>query len=174
MAGETSRKNGQKGGRKPGRKNQNTLEREKVLKEIQRRTMEGADILYDKMMHVALGQAYLFVIRKYKAKNEKGKWVIHSKPPRIVTEPEEIREYLTNIADGPITYDREADYYFITTDKPSVLAIEKMFNRLFGNSVQPVAFTDNEGKSIFDDESKKKTTKVVTSILGRKRNSRNS
>jgi hypothetical protein len=43
MAGDSSRENGKKGGRPPGKKNPETLEREAVLKRWREQTMVHAD-----------------------------------------------------------------------------------------------------------------------------------
>lgn len=165
---EIARANGKKGGRPPGSKNKTTLEREVVLRGIQQRIMEGADILLDRMWHLALGQAYLYKIEKYYVGTGKDR-KIKNKKPKLVTKETEIREYLTEIAEGPITHIPEATYYFITTEKPDGRTIEALYNRTFSRSVTPVALTDENGKSVFDDESKEKSKKALAQLLGRKK-----
>ncbi len=65
MAGKTSQKNGEKGGRPPGRLNNVTLERQAILKAMQQRIMEAADFLLDSQIVLARGVSYLYKIEKY-------------------------------------------------------------------------------------------------------------
>lgn len=172
---EIARENGKKGGRPKGRKNDATLKREAVLKAMQQRILKATDVLLDRQMHLASGVSYLFKIEKYWKVTGKGKGkkkTLMSKKPVIVTDPEEIRAYIEG-KEFPDENKKEGDptdtYYFITTEKPDNKAIADMFNRTYGRSVTPVALVDDDGKSIFDDDKKKKTNKVVGSFLGGKK-----
>ena len=174
---DIARENGKKGGRPPGRKNNATLEKEAVLKAMQQRIMSQADHLLDAQFTIALGQTFLFKIEKYYVKEGKGKGKkLIVKDPKLVTDVEEIRMYLQGIVDEENTIEAgetperskpDDDYYFITTKEPSNQALESVFKRTFGNAVQPIAFTDEDGKSIFDDESKTKTDKALGAFLGK-------
>jgi hypothetical protein len=60
MAGNASRKNGQKGGRPSGRKNDATLEREAQLARFKQRVFEAFDPLINAQLSLARGLSYLF------------------------------------------------------------------------------------------------------------------
>ena len=170
----TSKENGKLGGRPKGRKNDATLERERVLKAVHQRTLQAADMLLDAQLVLARGQQYLFKIEKYHQtivgnKGKKSK-VLKSKPPKLVTDPFEIREYLEEeIAKeegAEKENDPEATYYFITTKDPDIRAIEAMFKRTFGNSIKPVALNEEDGADI-DHESQTKAEKALKAYFGR-------
>ncbi len=171
----TSKENGKLGGRPKGRKNDATLEREVILKALHQRTLAAADILLDAQLVLARGQQYLFKIEKYYQtivgnKGKKSK-VLRAKPPKLVTDPLEIREYLENEiskefgGDADLN-DPEATYYFITTKDPDIRAIGAMFKRTFGNSIKPVALSEEDGTEI-DHESQTKAEKALKAYFGR-------
>jgi hypothetical protein len=83
MVGNASRKNGEKGGRPPGRKNERTLEREAQLERFKQRVFEAFDPLIDAQLSLARGLSYLYKLDI----DEDGK---HGKPI-LVTDPEEIQ-----------------------------------------------------------------------------------
>ncbi len=166
MAGKTSQKNGEKGGRPPGRLNNVTLERQAILKAMQQRIMEAADFLLDSQIVLARGVSYLYKIEKYWKKYGRRK-VLMRKEPKLVTDPEEIRQYLVRLLPESGLHDQSptATYFFITTDKPDNRAIDSLWNRTFGRSVQPVALTDAEGNDVTDNESKAKAKKAIGHFL---------
>lgn len=170
---EIARENGKKGGRPPGRKNDATLKREAVLKAMQQRIMTAADLLLDSQFTLARGCSYLYKIEKYfeKVTDDKGKTrrVLKRKPPKLVTDEWEIREYLAGVVDESELEDDDptATYYFITTEKPDNRAIDSLYARTFGRAVQPVALTDSEGNDLIDDDSKTKTDKALREFIGR-------
>jgi len=176
MAGEISRKNGKKGGRKPGVKNKSTLEREAVLKELKQRVLGVAHGLLDSQLVLARGTSYLYKIEKYweKVTDKKGKptKVLRRKPPKLVEDEWEIRQYLEGLTEEGDLEDPEDTYYFMTTKSPDNKAIDSMMNRTFGKAVQALALTDPEGEDLYDAETKKKSKDAVAQILGRGKDSR--
>jgi hypothetical protein len=119
MAGQTSRANGQKGGRPKGKKSAATLEREAVAAAFRQRVLKAADRLFDAQLALASGCSFLYRIERTKSKKqEKARHV-------LVTDAEEIQRYL----DGEL--DSE-DYYYVTTKEPNNQAIVDMLNRAIG------------------------------------------
>jgi len=121
-------------GRKKGGMNAATLEKIAVKKEVDQRIMRQADVLLDRMMHLSMGVSYLYIIKK----DEDG----HKGRPELVEDPETIRRYL----DNDIKEDRE--YFFITTEKPDLRAIQDMFDRAFGKAQLSVDHTTKGDKII--------------------------
>lgn len=174
MVGKTSSENGKKGGRPPGRKNDETLKREAILKAMQQRIMAAADILLDSQFSLALGLSFLFKIEKYWKKVGKQQ-VLVRKQPKLVTNLEEIRMYICGLVDesnleddAPINEkDPAATYYYITVQKPDNKAIDSLKHTVFGKAVQPIRFTDEDGNDIIDHDSKTKAQKAITEYLQR-------
>lgn len=165
----TSAENGKKGGRPKGKKTQAVLEREAVFKEFRNRVVRLADILLDNQLVLARGQTFLYKIEKYyeKVKDKKGKMtqVLRQRPPERVTNEYEIRQYLEGLVEQGDMNDPEDTYYFLTTKEPDNKAIDSMLNRTFGKAVQAIAFTDPDGGSLIDDETKQKSKKAVAQAL---------
>ncbi len=63
MVGETSRRNGKKGGRPKGRKNNATLEKEAALAAFQERVRKNIEPLFDAQMTLARGCSHLAFIQ---------------------------------------------------------------------------------------------------------------
>ncbi len=132
---EKARINGQLGGRPKGAKSHTTLEREQIMAQVKTRFANQAQRLVDAQMSVALGQQFLYKIHT----NKKG---IKDKA-QLITDEFEIRAYLN----GEYDYNDDGDYYFITTKEPLNSAIDSIFDRTFGKSVQPIS-GDGEGGEI--------------------------
>ena len=149
MAGQASAENGKKGGRPKGRKNAATLEKEKVQKEYQQKILRAAEHLFNKQLHLASGQTYLYKIEKELQIGPKGgKRYVKSKPT-LVTEQWEIEAYLMGeVAEGDVNDDTDPDatYYFLTTEKPDGKALDSMLDRAFGKSAQSVDITSGGDK----------------------------
>lgn len=179
-----ARENGKKGGRPKGRKNELTiiaeeiseetkLDRKQILKEVQQRILNAADVLINAQLSRARGQTFLYKIEKYyeTVTDDKGKTrrVLRAKPPKLVTAEREIRDYLERNTEGPgggmDLSSPEDDYYFITTKEPDSTAIERLFNRVFGNSVQPISLVDDDGQSVFTDQQKKLSDTAINAYL---------
>ena len=141
MAGKTSAQNGKKGGRPRGRKNDATLEKDKVLAALRQKIMRKADVLFGAQMQLAQGNAYLYkTVCTGTGKSRKCKYV-------MVTDQQEILDYLNGkFEDVDRGSGEEEGYYQITTDKPDNKAIDSMFDRTFGKAAQPL--TGPEGGPI--------------------------
>lgn len=129
------------GGKNKGGKNPKTLEREAVLMAYRQRTMKIADSLLDSQLVLAKGQTYLYKINKEKITGEKGKVWYKNKKPVLVTDPDEIKDYLDRkVTEGDEDDDKDpaATYYFLTTKDPDGSVIDSILDRTFGRAVQSV------------------------------------
>jgi hypothetical protein len=137
-----ARENGRKGGRPPGSKAPETIQRDAAIKEFRQRVANNADRLFDYQMSLAKGAQYLFRIDKEWIKTgtkkdgtENGYW--RNKKPVQVEDPEEMRQYLedeiTN-GDAEDEFDPSASYYFLVARDPQNQAIDSMLDRTFGRS----------------------------------------
>lgn len=163
-----AREYGKLGGRPKGSKTARVLRREAVLRALQERVMEAADLLFDAQFSLARGQQFLYKIEKYWVKGKKGKAVLKRKLPKLVTDPEEIRAYIERqLPESELDDDHNpaATYYFITTKPPDNKAIEGLKQTAFGKSIQPVALTDLNGNDVTDHESKIKAQKATSAFL---------
>jgi len=126
-------------GRKRGKKEPATLEKERVLAEVRNKIMKRADRLVDAQTSLGLGQSFLYridTITDGKGKTTRSK-------PMLVESPEEISNYL----DGQ--YEDEDDrYYYITTKEPNNQAIDSMMNRSFGKPTESVELSGKDGGAI--------------------------
>ena len=119
-------------GRQRGKKNQSTLEKERVLAQVRQRIMKKADKILDAQLSLAQGQQFLYKIITTISKNGSR---TRSKP-KIVTSPEEIADYLDGEFGDGENLNTETEYYFITTKEPSNMAIDSMFDRTFDKPKQ--------------------------------------
>lgn len=118
MPGDASRKNGAKGGRPKGRKNNSTLEREAVAAEVRQRIMRNADRLVTAQLSVAEGCSFL--CRKEKG----GKY-------SIVKDEVSILRFLNGELDPDM-------FEYIHTERPNNFAIQDMLNRALGKPVEQI------------------------------------
>ncbi len=136
-------------GRKKGSKSPQTLEREEVLRQFRQRAMRSADLLFDAQMTLARGQTFLYRIDKEWIKTgvskngeEKGWW--KSKKPVLVTDKDEIQEYLTNKDEGDNENEEGSSYYFLTAKEPNNQAIDSILDRSLGKPTQPIGGEDGK------------------------------
>ena len=113
-------------GRKPGKKEPQTLEKERVLAALRNRIMQNADSLFNAAKSTAVGNSFLYRIDT----TTEGKKTVRSKPI-LVTDPDEISDYIDAMAHGQEPGDDET-YYFVTTKEPNVPAIKDLMDRAFG------------------------------------------
>ena len=117
-------------GRKKGSKDKATIEKERVLAEYRKKIMEHADILFRNQMHLAQGVSYLY------------KWVKGKQKPVLVTNQKEIEQFICEEEGKKVKkedrIDKDATYYFISTERPDNKAIDSMLDRTFGKSTQPI------------------------------------
>lgn len=145
-------KTGRKAGRPAGRKNEKTLLKETVLKELTQRVMGNTHLLLDSQTSIARGIQFLYRIDKEwisTGKGSKGGYWKNLKPV-LVENVEEIRQYIEDkIEKGDETDEQDpgAAYYFITTKEPNNNAIDSLFDRTFGKSTNNVDITSG-GKPI--------------------------
>ncbi len=151
MPGEQSIENGKLGGRPLGRKNDATLEKEKVDLAIKQRIFKNADLILNSQLSIGKGQQFLYKIEKTQVVGSKGGISYKSEKPKLVTEEWEIQAYLDGLVDEDNgesePKDRSATYYFITTKEPNNMAIDSMFNRALGKATEHTDITTG-GKSL--------------------------
>ncbi len=134
-------------GRKKGSKSKKTLEKEIELERVKQRIFSFTDKLVDSQLSLARGISYLYKIEKQRIVGPKGGISYKSLPPKLVTHEFEIQAYLeglVNEGDMDDKKDREATYYYITTEKPENQAIKDMLDRAFGKPVETVEATVTE------------------------------
>lgn len=121
-------------GRKKGGLASHTLEAQARKQRIVQRVNEATDVLIDSQLSLARGISFLYRIDK----DEGGK----KEKPKLIVSSTEIESYLRGDYDGdPDTY------YYITTEKPSNMAIDSLFDRVHGKAPQSVDLT-SDGKPI--------------------------
>ena len=141
-----NKKNAKKAGRKKGKKNPATLDKERVLAEYRAKIMRSAQKLFNAQMTLAEGVTMLYKIEKYYHGKGKAR-VLKHKSPKLVTEQWEIESYLMGIAEnGEINVPGDT-YYFIATKVPDNKSIDSMLDRTFGKAQQHVDLTSG-GKSM--------------------------
>jgi len=136
-------------GRPRGQENEATKKKRVVEEEFRQRVLKSANKLISSQMNLAEGVQMLYVIEK----TEKGA----NKKPRLITDPETIESFLAGELE-----DRTDEYYFITTERPDNRALDSLFDRVFGKSVNNIDVT-SDGKQlptpllygIFDNNSNK-------------------
>lgn len=114
-------------GRKKGSMNAETVEKLRVLAEVRQRIHANAERLLNAHMNVALGASFLFRIY-YEGTGKNRKKIVEQ-----VEDPYTIKAYLDGEFEGS-----QDEYYYITTQKPDAKAIESLFDRAFGKSVQAI------------------------------------
>lgn len=125
-------------GRPKGRKDDATLEKEKVNKEVQQRIFKAAQRILDKQLALAEGCAYLMLVTTV-VRNKKS-----HKEVETITDPQIISDYL----DGSLEDEKENnEYYYITTEKPDNRALENLLDRGLGKPSQSVDHTSG-GKGL--------------------------
>ena len=121
-------------GRRKGGRNEATLEKDRVLNEVRQRIMHKAEGILNAQFSLAQGQQFLYRIdteTDSKGKKTKSK-------PNLVTDPDEIANYLDGEFGEGDNLNTETEYYFITTKEPSNMAIDSMFDRTFDKPKQGV------------------------------------
>ena len=127
-------------GRPKGSLNKTTKEKKAIEQAFHAKVMESADALFNAQLRISTGQQFLYKIEKIvtwgktdKDGNRQAK-KIEAKPPKLVTDPYEIEQYLQEkVIDGDIG-DPEDTYYFITTKAPENSAINSMLDRVYGKA----------------------------------------
>lgn len=119
-----------KPGRPKGRKNDKTLEKERVQAAVQQRIFKMADSLINAQATVAKGQHFLYKIHT-DSKGKRGK-------PELVTDPGTIAAYLDGeFGDGESISDNE-DYYYISVKEANHMAAADLLNRALGKPKESI------------------------------------
>jgi len=120
----------QNSGRPAGSMNKKTREKKEAEDYFKQRIIDSIEEIVNSQMNLAKGCQMLFRIDK--EKDSKGK-EIKSKP-MLVTSQDEIESYLAGEYD-----DDQESYYFITTERPDIRALDSLTNRVFGKPPQPLS-----------------------------------
>lgn len=121
------------GVRKKGVKALEEVSKEVIEEEVNKRIGHHAHKLLNAQLSLALGTQHLYKVKvKYKKNGEQ------EKTHHLVTDPEEIREYL----DNPAKVEGN-DYFVITTKTPSETAINSALDRLLGKASTKVVGANN-------------------------------
>lgn len=140
------------GGRPKGVRNKDTLVKEAMLDIFKKRTARAMHQLFNAQISIATGVQILYRIDKEYVQTGKSKGFWRAKKPVIVTDPDEIADYLDGlIRNGEATEESQdpgAAYYYITVEKPENQAIDSLIDRTFGRSRQPVTPVDEQGRLI--------------------------
>lgn len=146
MAGEASRKNGKKGGRPLGRKNDKTLLIEAEHEAFQQLVLQNLRPLFDAQLSLAKGVSHVYRV----SIGPRG----GRSDPELVTDQDELHEAIQAIHSGGGYGDVAEDtggeegeaithrYYFLTTKPPDGRSIDSLIDRIFGKSVQRIAGGD--------------------------------
>ncbi len=150
-------------GRKPGGKNETTLEKDRTLAMLRQRILTNAQSLFNAAKSAAVGNQYLYkIVTRYVGKGKNRSRVRSA--PQLVRDPVEIANYIDQLDRenrGDEIPDEEKDhntYYFISTKEPNIKAIEDLFNRAFGKPKEELHLSGglNIGQVLDEIESKKK------------------
>jgi len=161
---------GTKGGRQPGagrpkgKKNQSTIDKEKIAELYKQKILANVENLYNKQLQLANGVSYLYKITKYWEGNGKNK-VLKRRKPKLVEDRAEIEAYLQNqVDDGDMDSIKDTYYYFVV-EKPDGRVINQLLDRAIGTAIKSVALTDPNGKSIFAPEDKELAEKAIKQTM---------
>jgi len=112
-------------GRKPGGKNQATIEKDEAKRLFEERILRNIQGLLTSQMNIAKGASYVYRIHK-----EKGQQPVHI----LVSDPDEIKDFLDELEGGNGTLEQGGDYYYITTKAPENKALDSLIDRVFGKA----------------------------------------
>ena len=142
-------------GIKKGQKTKKTIEQKIAFEELRQRVLSHQDELINAQLKLATGETYLFKIEETgKGKDKKREHV-------VVTNPEEIKQYLDALEEH--TEGELEGYYYIKTMGADNRAIESLLNRVHGKPTETLR-TPDMGESLFSllkgAEALKKSGKV--------------
>ena len=126
-------------GMKKGQVTKKKLE-EKIANEyIRQRVFKAIPNIITAQMNLARGCQYLFKLEKIYDKKS-NQWIVpKGSQPKIVKDKDEIASYLA----GDYNDKPEADYYFLTTEKPDNKALDSLLDRTLGKATQKVDLRAN-------------------------------
>lgn len=121
-------------GRPKGSKNKDTLLNAEAMRKYRDRVRKRLGRLLNAQFSLAEGLQYMIRVTKIDGK------ISHER----VTDPDEIVKAL----DGGVTKEEgsnvDGDFYYITTEKPDIKALDSMLDRTFGKPQQHVDVTSGE------------------------------
>jgi hypothetical protein len=136
-------------GRPKGKKDPETIERERQAALLQRRRLRVVDRIFNAQLALAEGTTFVYeVVQVGTAKHPK-------EEHRVVTDPERIARFLDRERLGAAD-DPNENYMYITTEKPDGKMIADIFDRAFGRAPQAIEMkhvpADNETRDHDDSD----------------------
>jgi hypothetical protein len=140
------------GGRPLGSLGKATIEKKLARKALEQRILQAADEILNAQKVLARGQQFLYKIEKIEVKGPNGGISYRNDKPKLVTEQWEIENYLDELVDkanGDLEDETNpgATYYYITTKEPNNMAIDSMFDRVFGKARQSLGLDGGEDEN---------------------------
>ena len=114
-------------GRPKGGKNKATIERDTARRLFEERIIANIQELLSSQMNIAKGASYVYRIEE--SKNGKKEHI-------LITNPEEIKQFLDELEGGDGVLEEGGDYYYITTKTPENKALDSLIDRVFGKAPQ--------------------------------------
>ena len=130
------------GGKKKGKKNQKTIEKQIVEDEFKNRILSEIEGLLTAQLNIAKGTSYLYKIVTHKGiKGGEGR-----KEHILVTDPYEIKDFLDELEgeSGVNPNTDNDDYYYISTKQPDNKALDSLINRVFGKVKESLDITSKD------------------------------
>lgn len=134
-------------GRKKGVESQKTKDKRVALDAYKERVTQNMQRLLDAQLALGQGISILYRIDTEIIGSGKSEKRI-KKRPVVVTDPEEIANYLDGEFGGGESMNTETEYYYITTERPDNRAIDSMLDRVYGRPQQSIDLKDDKGKGL--------------------------
>lgn len=122
-------------GRPKGAMSVQAITKDLALKRFNERVAKSTDALFNAAKTVAMGVMYIYRLDEEEHQKKDGtKYTI--KTPKLVTDPDEIAEAIDLMENGG--NGGENEYYYTTTEKPDIKAIDTLMNRTYGRPKETV------------------------------------
>lgn len=121
-----------RGGRPKGRRSRYDIEKTNTERLYKRMIVRSVRKIAYAQLSLARGCQYLFKLEKEYDEKQKRYVIKPGTKAQVVKDRQEIADYLA----GEYDNSEEADYYFITTEKPDIKAIDSALDRVFGKATQ--------------------------------------
>ena len=126
-------------GRPAGSLSKKTIEKKMVEEALHQRILAAVDRVFNAQLALAEGVSHLFkIVKTGKGANQRVEHV-------LVTDQEEIKQFLDEHEGSAGTLDGSEDYYYIQTKSPDNKAIDSMLDRAFGKPTSRTEVTGEGG-----------------------------
>ncbi len=158
---EANRRNAKKAGRPKGKKEPQTLEKERVNAAVQQRIFKMAQGYIGAQSLIAHGTHTLMRIDEVTEYRDSGRFDKKGNPTKnkyttkkftVVTNPSEIEKVLNEFEDVDGAGVVDDKYYFITHEKPNNQALDSLLNRGLGKPTETIDLGNKDEKPflVFD------------------------